>query len=66
MSTTSPDRLLVSIHDARATLGGVGRSTLYELVNRGEIVKVSIGRRGFITAESLAAYVNRLTESSTR
>jgi hypothetical protein len=53
-------RLRVSSSDAREVLGGIGHTTIYELVNRGEIMKVNIGRRGFITSESLDAYVNRL------
>lgn len=53
---------LVSIAEARALLGGIGHTTIYELIKRGEITKVNIGRRGFITSESLAAYVDRLTE----
>jgi hypothetical protein len=53
--------LLRSIPDARSELGGIGHTTLYELVKRGDLKKVNIGRRGFITAESIAAYVNRLT-----
>ncbi|WP_406813985.1 helix-turn-helix transcriptional regulator [Mycobacterium sp. M23085] len=58
-------RRLVSIPDARLELGGIGHTTLYELVKRGELKKVNIGRRGFITAESLVAYVDRLTEAAT-
>ncbi|MDG5483342.1 helix-turn-helix domain-containing protein [Mycolicibacterium gadium] len=58
-------RLLVSISDAREVLGGIGHSTIYELVSQGEIIKVNIGRRGFITSESLDAYVSRLTRSET-
>jgi hypothetical protein len=57
---------LVSIPEARQALGGIGHSTIYELVNRGEIVKVNIGRRGFITAESLDAYVDRLSTAQER
>jgi site-specific recombinase XerD len=45
-------------------LGGVSRTTVYDLVNRRELVKVNIGRRGFITGESLAAYVGRLSEAA--
>lgn len=56
----SSTNLLVSIPKAREVLGGIGHTTIYELVNRKEIVKVNIGRRGFITAESLASYVERL------
>ena len=52
---------LVSIPEARQLLGNIGHTTLYELVNRREIVKVNIGRRGLITSESLEAYMDRLS-----
>ena len=56
---------LVSIQVAREEwLGGVGRTTVYELIKRGELTQVHIGRRGFITTESLAAYVERLAEAA--
>lgn len=56
---------LVSIQEAREKwLGGLGRTTVYELIDKGELVKVNIGRRSFITADSLAAYVNRLSEAA--
>jgi hypothetical protein len=51
---------LVSIPEARQLLGNIGHTTLYELVNRGEIVKVNIGRRGLITSQSLEAFMDRL------
>jgi predicted DNA-binding transcriptional regulator AlpA len=57
-------RLLIPIPTACAELGGVSRTTVYDLVNRAELVKVNIGRRGFITGESLAAYVDRLSEAA--
>jgi Helix-turn-helix domain len=56
---------LVSIPEARHVLGDIGHTTLYELIKRGEIVKVNIGRRGFITSESLEAYLDRLSEAAT-
>jgi excisionase family DNA binding protein len=62
--TISPGQLLIPIPDTCSKLGGVSRTTVYELVNQGELVKVNIGRRGFITAESLAAYVDRLAEAA--
>jgi hypothetical protein len=58
-------RLLVPIPDACAELGGVSRTTVYDLVDKEELVKVNIGRRSFITGESLAAYVSRLREAAT-
>jgi hypothetical protein len=62
--TISPGQLLVPIPDSCSMLGRVSRTTVYDLVNKGELVKVNIGRRGFITAESLAAYVDRLAEAA--
>ena len=57
---------LVSMQEAREHyLGGLGRTTLYELIKRGELTQVHIGRRGFITADSLEHYVTRLARAST-
>ena len=54
------ERRLVPIPGTQTTLGGVSRSTVYDLINQGHLKKVSIGRRSFITAESLDAYVESL------
>jgi excisionase family DNA binding protein len=56
---------LVSIQEAREKwLGGVGRTTVYELIKRGELTQVHVGRRSFLTAKSLAAYVDRLSDAT--
>ena len=55
---------LLSIQEACKSLGGIARSTLYELVNRGELEKVNIGRRGAITAASVSRYIERLVRLS--
>jgi hypothetical protein len=57
-------RRLVPIPDARAELGGIGHTTIYDLIKRDLLVKVNIGRRSFVTAESLASYVDSLSEST--
>lgn len=57
-------RRLVAIPEAREILGGIGHTTIYDLIKRRELVKVNIGRRGFVTSESLAAYVDRLSGSA--
>lgn len=57
-------RLLLPYDAARAALGGIGRTTLWELISRGELVRVNVGRRGFVTTKSIAAYVDRLTEAN--
>jgi hypothetical protein len=54
------DRLLYPKPHARRILGDIGNTKLWELVREGELEQVNIGRRSFITAESLHAYVVRL------
>lgn len=65
MDNTPDDQLLVPIPDTCTRLGGISRTTVYELINRGELVKVNIGTRGFITAGSIAGYVDRITKAAT-
>ena len=56
---------LVSIQEAREKwLGGLGRTTVYQLIEQGELTKVNIGRRSFITTNSIAAYLDRLSEAA--
>jgi hypothetical protein len=57
---SAPQRRLVPISEACGELGSVSRSMLYELVNRGDLIRVNIGRRSFITADSLAAFIDSL------
>lgn len=54
------DSILFSIQQTRERLGGISRSTLYNLLSRGELRLVKIGRRSFITAESLQDFVRTL------
>ena len=44
---------------------GVGSVTVYRLINEGELVRVKIGSRTFITRQSIDAYVERLVTSAT-
>lgn len=53
------DRLLLTIVEAAALLG-VGRTTLYELLSRGELTAVRIGRARRVPREAVDAYVARL------
>lgn len=62
---TESDRLLLPYTEAMAALGGISRTTLWDLVNDGQVVRVKIGARGFITAKSIAEYVDRLTAAAT-
>ena len=51
----APPRLL-SIEQACAALGGIARSTLYQLLDRGELRSVTVGRRRLIPASAIAEY----------
>ncbi|ABK66020.1 helix-turn-helix domain-containing protein [Mycobacterium avium] len=52
---------LLSIPRTCEKLGDLGRSTVYDLINDGQLTKVNIGRRAFITADSVTAYLDRIT-----
>ena len=62
MGTKEDMRLLLDYMEAAEKLS-VGRTTIYSLTERGELKTVKIGRRALITADSLDAYVQRLTEA---
>ncbi len=64
MSTETAQRRLLTMAEVAASLGGIARSTVYDLINAGELVKVSIGRRSFVPVESLDAYVGRITRAA--
>jgi excisionase family DNA binding protein len=50
-------RELYSVEEARFLLGGISRATIYELLNNGELSSVVIGRRRFIPAGAITAFV---------
>jgi excisionase family DNA binding protein len=62
MQATQEGALLITIPEAGARLG-VGRSTVYELIQAGEIETVHIGRAVRVPMASLRRYVDRLTET---
>jgi hypothetical protein len=59
------DRLLVPYDETMHILGDIGKTTFFDLKKTGQIEEVKIGRRGFITAKSIAAYVDRLSQGAT-
>ena len=69
LTIVAPPKLLVPIPEAQIMLGDISRSHLYELIESNKIYeliesnkikKVNIGRRSFVTAESIHAFVARL------
>jgi excisionase family DNA binding protein len=51
------ERLLLTIEEACKQLGGIGRSHMYKILGRGELVSIKIGRCRRIPASELIAYV---------
>lgn len=47
--------LLLNNRDARSALGGIGNTSFFALINQGKLKRVKIGRRTFVTAESVRA-----------
>ena len=62
MSDQSARRRLVPIEDAQRELGGIGRTTLYRLIEDGYLTRANIGRRAFITGNSLDSYIDSITD----
>ncbi len=58
-STTAPSPLLLTVPQAAAKLG-VSRSMFYELLNRGDLQSVSIGRARRVALAELERYVGHL------
>jgi excisionase family DNA binding protein len=51
---------LVSVDGARAILGGIGRTKLYELIGTGELRAVKLGRRTLFVEAEILAYADAL------
>jgi excisionase family DNA binding protein len=57
------DRMLYGYDEVMHQLN-IGRTTLYVLIDTGQLARVNIGRRALITAESLTAYVDSLKDAT--
>lgn len=57
------DALFRTINDSAAMLG-ISRTTIYKLLDDGELTSVKIGKARRIPADSLAAYVQKLYASA--
>jgi len=51
---------LVAIRATQELLGGVSRQTIYNLIANGELHRVNLGRRAFITGASIEALLDRI------
>jgi hypothetical protein len=53
---------LCSIPDTQVELGGLGRTSIYSLIESGDLQLVKIGARSFVTVDSIQAFVTRLAQ----
>jgi hypothetical protein len=53
--------LAVPIPGTQNMLGGISRTSVYELVKSGQLQKIRIGKRSLITVASIRDLVDRLT-----
>ena len=51
---------LNAISAVQQTLGGVSRTTVYNLIASGDLARVNLGRRAFITGTSLEALIGKI------
>ena len=51
-----PERLL-NVEEACEALGGIARSTLYELIGRGDLHSLAIGRRRLIPRSAIGEFI---------
>ena len=51
---------LLKISDAQAILGGISRPMIYRLVDKGQLTRVKLGSRAFITRASVHGYLRGL------
>ena len=59
LTVRADNRLLLSVKEAAERLG-IGRSLMYELISRGQVASIRVGRLRRIAPEALSAYVASL------
>lgn len=57
------DRLFLSVEDCAKALS-LGRSLTWQLVARGELKSLKVGRRRLVSAQSLLEYARKLEEEA--
>lgn len=53
---------LINIEEARQMLGGIGRSTIYRLIDAKLLRAKRLGNRTMLTPEAISEYINNLED----
>jgi len=56
-SEPKPEPYAVTIPETRRLCGDAGRSTIYVLIGRGQLVAIKAGARTLVTTESIRTYL---------
>ena len=56
-------RILYPAAECRELLGGMGKTFFYELLKQNQLELVKLGRRSYVTAESIDRLIRRRTAS---
>jgi len=51
------DPIVTSIAEAKKALGGIGTTKIYDLINRGDLAVIKLGRRTLVKTDSIRALV---------
>ena len=62
---TRLEPLLYSIAEGRRALGGISRTTVWRMINAGQLQTVKIGNRTFLRAESIRRLAAEGAETAT-
>ena len=60
------EKLAFSIRETRENLGGISNATMYKLISDGEIATFNIGRRRFVSHESIRDYIRKQEKRATK
>jgi predicted DNA-binding transcriptional regulator AlpA len=58
------EQVIVPVDDVPDKLGGISRSQVFKLMKEGHLQRIKIGRRSFVTTESIDGYIHELIEGS--
>lgn len=63
---TIPARKLYPVSECRQLLGGIGKTFFYDLVKQNELELIKLGRRSYVSGESIDALIEKSRRARAR